>query len=325
MPPIKIGTAIVGVKAEGTAYTLDTPVAADAFPAFDITVTPGGDNFQRLETSSHFGKLDSLPGPATMEIAFKVSAMGSGATAPTTQPHWAVSLQAAGFNFVTAGAPVDTHTYSPISVFDGAGGNPALSYSVGAWFDGVRYLAKGCMGNVVMTWAMGAPLELAFTFRGAYVATADAAILVPTGVSTEQPPQLLGAGFAVHAFSAAIESFSIDIGSVLSNVIDANDANGIKGTTIADRRITGTFNPNMEKLADEDFFGDWRSGAIGSLTTGNLGPAVGNQLQLIANRAIYDAPPGVGDRQSIQILDIPFLAAVAAGAADGTDLDLILK
>ena len=321
--PIKIGSAVVGIKAESSDYTLNAPVAADAFEAFDITISPQGENFVRQETSSHFGKLDSLPSGAMMEISFKVSAMGTGATGPVTPPHWATAVKACGCRMVLSGA--DTHTFNPFSTFDGAGDNPALSYSFAAWFDGVRYMAKGSMGNLVMTWAMGAPLELGFTFRGAYVSVADAAIVVPSGVSTEKPPQLLGAGFTSLGFAAAIESFSIDLGNVLSNVIDANDANGIKGVTISDRRITGSFNPNMELIANEDFFGDWRAGTTGVLTTGLLGPAAGNQIQLVANRISYNAPPVPGDRESIQVVEIPFLAGVAAGAADGTALDLIVK
>lgn len=328
--PIRIGKAVVGVVAESPAFTYVAPDADDAFAAFDISVSPEGENYQRQESRGDYGKLDSVPAGATGEISFKVASFGSGATGPTTPPDHDVALFAVGMKReANPSASATSHTYKPTALFDGgsAGTDPTVqqpeeAYSVAAWFDGIKYAIKGAVGNAVFTWTVGSALEIAFTFRGAYVATIDQAIVTPTSASTTVPPTFLSAGFTVDGYAAEIEQLSVDLGNELGALIDANDPNGTKGFTITNRRATGSINPNMVLAATYNFFAKWRAGATFALSTGSLGPAAGNKIQLVVPRGQFNAP-SVGDREANQILDIPFACGVAAGGADGDEFQLI--
>lgn len=326
---IRIGKSVVGVRPESSAYTWEAPNATYAFAAYDINVSPGGDNFERREAQATFGKLAPIPGPATMEISFKVSAVGFDDQPGLTPPHFDQALRACGLRRESVGG-AGTETkwlYKPWSTFGTADTTtefyPAESYSVGAWFDGIFYQAKGCHGNLVISCVMGQPVELAFNFRGAYQGMINQAIVTPVGESTLTPPTFLGAGFDIHSYAAEIESCTIDLGNQLANVIDANDANGIKGTTIADRRIVGTVNPNMTTTTDHDWFGKWRSGALGTLTWGPLGGLVtgDDQIEMSVSNVQYQVP-SVGDRESVQILDLPFAVVVPPGSSEGDDFTL---
>jgi len=320
MAIIRIGKSVVGIKPETVAdHTYNEPAAAEAFPAFDIQFSPDGELFKNPEATGHYGKLAGVPGAGLGQISFKVIMRGMGSVADVP-PHFNQALMAAGLSETITGAT--NVIYKPASSFDGNGttGNPAISYSVCAWHDGIKYAIKGAAGNVVFTWTMGQGVEAAFTFSGAYVDNEDEAVPTPVTVSNEVAPTFLDAGFSVLGDEVCIESFSVDMNGVLARIVCANDANGVKGYAITDRTIQGTMNPNQELVADKDFLGEWRAGTVGALLHAALGAAT-NQITFNAPVVQYDTP-GVGDREGIQILDIPFFINIAGAGAEGSDFSL---
>lgn len=324
---LKIAKAVVGVKEEAVAYTYGIPGAGECWPAFDISISYSGDSFQRTESRQILGKLDDVPGPASVEIGFKTIVVGSGTAG--TAPHYNHALRACGMQEADNGT-TDV-TYYPWSVFDGDTSvtgppqlnNPFEAASVVVYEDGVSYGAKGCAGNVKFICKSGEPMVMEFLFKGAYVAVADTAIVTPTGVSTETPPTFLSAGLTtIGAASTPFESLEYDLGNDIQPVVDANDSAGVKGYTIVDRRMVGRFDPDMVLVGTDDVFGDWRAGTTGAISTGAIGTA-GNRITFTAGRCQY-RPPSMADRNGFRTLDQEFAIVTAAGASDGAEFSFML-
>jgi len=324
---LKISKAVVGVKEEGTAYTFDAPAAAQTWPAFDISVSPSGDSYQRQESRQILDKQDEIPGPASMEISFKTLLVGSGTAG--TAPHFDHALLGCGMQeIVTASTSV---LYKPTSTFDGASSgtdpvttNPYEAVSVAVFEDGVRYALKGGQGTVKFVCKSGEPIVMEFLFRGAYVATADASVPTPSGVSTETPPTFLSASLTnIGSYSVAFESLEYDVANDVQLLTDANNSAGIKGAQIVDRRMVGRFDPEMVLVATDDAFGDWRAGTTGAISTGTIGSSGGNQMAFAAGRCQY-RPPSMGDRNGFRTLDQEFAIVSASGASDGDSFSVTL-
>lgn len=304
---LRVAQAVVGVIKEAVAYTYSEPTVA--FPAYDINFTPSGDNYQRKETSTVFAKLPSLPGMGMAEIGFKIPMVG--ASAAGVVPYYDVAMLAAGLSSDDYTGPPEKIRYKPMTTFDGGtdAGPPAITrpskaYSVSFWNDGVRYSLKGGMCNLIMSAKAGEPVELAFQFKGAYETVIDDAPPTPT-VSTLTPPRFLGATLSVHGASLVCESWSLDLGNVLSNIVDANDAAGIKGALITDRRPKIKVDPEMELVATHDFFAKWRAATSGVISWGTIGSAAGNVLAFNAGATIIN-PPSLSEREGMRTLDLEY-------------------
>ena len=314
---LRVRNAVVGVKLEGTAYTLNAPVAADCFYAFDASYQPSGELFKRQETRDHFGRFDGIPGIATGQISFKVTIVGSGTAG--TAPHFQDALSACGMSETIVAAT--SVTYKPVSTFDGAGDNQGATYTVAIFEDGVRYAIKGAQGSVKFTCKAGEPLVAEFSFSGGYVAPIDVSVPTPAGVSTEVPPTFLSAGLStIGTYTPVFESLEFDMARALSPVTDANDANGTKGFEITGHDPVGSFDPDMVLIATNDYFAQWRAGTTGTITTGTIGSA-GNQIQMVATRCQYDAH-SMDEAEGRRKLGSSFIITTSTSASEGDDFSL---
>lgn len=336
MPGLRIKKAIVGVKLEASAFTYGEPGNSDSFPAFDIEVSMEGENYQRKDTTLHFGKQLDIPGPATGTISFKLCFVGG--TAVAIPPYYAQCLRACGLREVitpTTG-PV---TYTPWSTYDGATPantvNPGASYTVAVWEDGIQYAIKGATGTLKLACKMGEPMVWEFTFKGAYVAPANDSFPTVT-VTTLAPPTFLGAALSFHGNSGAnaptFTEFTLDMGNDVQNSENANDSSGIRGSVTVDRRIVLSINPEQELVSGGgsalDFFGKWRSGAIGIVTWGPIGPTAGNKITFTTTATASTGTtqiraPKMADRNGIRTLDLE-LPVVTTGA-EGTDFSIAVS
>ncbi len=323
MAGLRVRKALVGVLKEATPFTYNEPAAGDSYPAFDVEVSYEGESYQRKEANMHFGKALEIPGPAVGSINFKVLYVGG--TAAGTAPYYKNALAASGLREeITAGTTV---AYKPWSTYDAGTGagppafiNPAASYTVAVWEDGIQYAIKGAVGNVKLACKMGEPMAWEFSFKGAYVAPA-ADTFPAASTSALAPPTFLGAVLNVQGFAAVFTEFTVDLGTDVQNSENANDSSGIRGSVAVDRRIVATVNPEMELPATgstpHDFFGKWRSGATGTLGFGPL-PAAGAGLRMTfaATLAQYRAPK-MGERNGMRALDIEM--PIVTTGAEGTD------
>jgi hypothetical protein len=323
---LRFAKALVGVDDEtAPGYAYVTPAAGDTFAAYDITVNPSGDNYLRKESKPHFGRLPEVAGLGEVEIGFKIPFVGGSGLG--VAPYWSKAAEGCGLREEkTVGTNV---LYKPWSTFDNAlvtpgppiTQNPFQSYSVSVWVDGVKFSIKGGMGNLVFNCKAGDPIEMAFTFKGAYQGVVDEAAPSVT-LTALAPPVFLNAALTLPGpYSAIFESLSLDLGNEFGKVLNANDASGLRGYTIINRRILGKINPEMVLVATHDFYGKWRAATQGAIGFTALGVTAGNKIALTIPAAQYHAP-GVGNREGQLALDMEF--AVVTTGAEGSDFTITL-
>lgn len=309
--------------------TVDTYVAPDGagtgmFLAEEVTVAWDSSNYEPNQAHGDFLQMDEVPGPCSGTMSFRVPIKGSGTAG--TAPEYAEALKACGYEETVV--PATSVTYTPLSTFDGAGGNPGQSYSVSLLLNGIRYAIKGSFGNAVISGNVtgGEPGFLDFAFQGAYVAVADDALESPT-YQTTTAPSFLGATFAMNFGGAhtpkGINNFSLDTGNQITIGRDINESSGIYGARITGRRSFGSFDPEMQLVATEDYHGTWRAGTSGTITTGAIGSTAGNIWTLSVARAVL-RPISNSNREGIHALEIPFGVSSIATDVEGTNADVSL-
>lgn len=333
MANIALSRAVVGIKPEASAYTFGAPVAADCYPAFDISISYSGDNYQRPETRDHFGKFDNIPsGSVSCEIGWKFLLVGSGTAG--VAPHWDDTIKACGFS-ETINIATNV-TYKLSSTYDGTSGRPSQAYSVSVLERDVnnsggtpcvRYALSGAMGTIKFTCEYGKPVVAEVSFKGSYVTVTDVASITPSGVSTSVPPRFLGTNFlsALGTYNSEFTQISYDMGNELGDIVDANysTTNGFKGTTITNRRPSGSIDPSFVRVATNDFFNQWRSGTTGAMSMSTTIGSAGNAIQITAGRCQYDTLKP-GDRNGFRSLEAPFSIVTAVAAVDGDDFSIVL-
>jgi hypothetical protein len=327
--PFRTARGIVGVKLESTPYTFLEPGNSDSFHAVNIAVNPILQNYDRKDTSSHFGIRDGIPGSAEVEISFEIVLVG--ASSAGTAPFWATAMMACGHQQVaTAGTSI---LYKPTTLFDGsvAAGPPVVTqpgevYSIAVWDEngGPRYALRGGQGDVSFGGKQGEPLILKFKFHGSYEPVIDDATPPTVTDSTLVPPTLLSSGVSIHGVSTlALDGFDFSKGNVISPRGDINNASGIKGAWITGHKPMIKVSPEMVTVASHDFFGRWRAGTTGVFTTGVIGSGTGNRVQFLANRTQYH-DLSTSERDGARTLDLGIAITTAGNAVSGDDYSLTL-
>ena len=99
-----------------------------------------------------------------------------------------------------------------------------------------------------------------------------------------------------------------------------NGTAGVSGIYITDRQPGGSFNPEMDLVANEDYYGDWAAGtlkAILATLTGNDAGKEGNDVAISIPKAQYSGiTPVSGGRTGFAANDINFLATEDTSAGD---------
>lgn len=320
---IYLGKGQIHVK-ETADDSYDNPDGDNSgmFLAQNITWTVDSSNWEPGYVREDYLQMDEVPGAASASLSFEIPIKGSGTI--DSAPEYGEALKACGLEETsTASTSV---TYTPISVFDGAGGNPGPAYSATALVNGVAYAIKGAFGNAVFNLAVGEPGIIAVTLQGGYVAVADDALESPT-YETTVPVPFMGGTFASNFGGAysdkAVSEMSLDLGNRLAMRQDVNETYGIAGARITGRKSTGSFAPEMVLVATHDYFGTWAAGTSGTLDTGVIGGTSGNRWRLQVGRCIC-RPPERTENDGIEKLTVPFAVSSAATDTEGTNFDVTL-
>jgi len=324
--PIRVARAIVGLLEESVPYTFNEPSAGNSFHAVNIGFSPTSQLYKRKDTRSHFGRLDALPGSAEADITFEIPLVGTTSMATPSLPYWWKAMVACGHS--VTGVAATSITFKPTSTFDGSGTFPAITqpfevYSVALWDEGVRYAISGAQGDISISSKQGEPLIAKFKFHGAYVATADDTQPVVTD-TVIVPPVCLGATLSVHGVtSLAFDGFEFTKGNVLSKRGDISQTSGVRGAWITEQEPMIKISPEMVTVASLDFFGKWRSGAVGVFNTGTIGGTTGNKFALSCPRAQF-RDLGLGEREGARIADMGLALTTLGTDAAGTDYTLVI-
>jgi len=269
--------AFMAAKLESTPYTPSPPASVD----FDIEVenlswSEEIAEFQRKVADKTLDSYNSVMGKQSGTVTFMVPINpGSGVT---VQPAWSKFLQACGFKVVgwDSGAEVDVgsavagiswylsqyFTHIPITI-------ECAEMNHGASPSQLVTTLAGCMGNVeFMIGDTGEPIQMNFEFKGSLESIVDRAfgsILVRTGVSTVQPPAVLGATVTVGGTAQCMSKFSINVGNSVDLWTCAAESTGIRGAYIGSRETILTLDPIAELLATDPVYTQWLAGVTGAV------------------------------------------------------------
>lgn len=192
--------------------------------------------------------------------------------------------------------------YTPTST------NPP-SATLALFLDGLKHTLVGSRGNVTINAVVGEPGFLNFSFTGVYSGTADVALLTPT-FDTVVPPVFLGVGLTFHGFTPIFTTLGIDMGNVVEPRRNANAALGALSALITGRSPTATLDPELDLVANFDFFGKLRAGSEGRFAC-SMGDTAGNVITLGTPKCQVENI-GPADRNGIAVGNLTLNLATAS-------------
>lgn len=315
--PYRLKEIQVAGKLEATPGTAETLTGTEMFIAQNFKFTP---KFADTANEGLTGVLSNEPGVSGMqtgEISFDVILKGSGVAG--TAPEWRIPIMAAGCSeTIVGGVSVTYKPAAPESYFTFGFTVPGL----GAANESQQYKLAGCQGNMKLSFKSGLPFMASFVMQGAWVAPADSSDLTPPTWQTSVPYSFLNPAMTFQGTSAlAFEAFEMDMGNAVSIRPNANSASGVLTAQITNRRVTGTVDFELEKLAT---FNIWTK--VGANTTGAIAMTpVGSAGNLIAISIpkMRFTEPGFGARNDVATTPVKYEALRSANAGND-EFSLIL-
>lgn len=235
-------------------------------------------------------------------ISMDVELKGSGAAG--TAPEFGVLFEACSYvETVSAGVSV---AYDPTSV-------TADQESVTVYYyqDGLMHKLTGCRGTFSVNLETGAIPMATFTLTGHSEKPTDTPMIVPT-LDTTEPFSLINTQFSVAGYDAQVSSLAFDAGVEVLTPSSMSATDGYGEVFNGKRDLNGSFDPEMELVADNDYYGDFEDGTKMLLTTGTVGDTEGN-IFTVSMPQIYYRDIGNGDRDGVRTYEIPFGAVEDTG------------
>ena len=159
---------MLAAKVESTIGTAETLAAADAdYFVRNLEVSVEADEQPREYQGTASPNADAI-GARMVTLTFDIECHGKGSAGV---PDWASV-------FLTAcGMYDDSNTMKLATAAPATSGNVGRTITIGAYHDGRRIVAAGCMGNVVFTIANGMPMMARFTMQGKLSTIDDSALI----------------------------------------------------------------------------------------------------------------------------------------------------
>ncbi|MCP4477836.1 MAG: hypothetical protein GY818_07070 [Planctomycetaceae bacterium] len=277
------------------AYNVDeNPGAADAILVEDVGFSfEGSRMIERNPIKGAFGKEKSIFAGTLAQVTFTAEIKGSGTAG--TAPEIGQALRACGLaETIVASTSV---TYEPAS-------ESLESATIYYYQDGKRQKITGARGTVEISATVGEVAKASFTFTGHHAEDADAAIITGT-FDDLAPPPMIAVPFTIGGYSAEISALNFALNNEVTTPASLSASDGYGEVRISDRDCSGTFDPLMTLIADQDWVADWQAGTERNLTTGVIGTVAGNRFNLTVPAASY-RELGQGDRDGSRTYDIGF-------------------
>ena len=303
----------LGVKTETTEGTAATLTSTDFIQAFDISGGPEIEQIERAYAANTMDQFPELRGKKWGEVKFKTLLQpGASATSPVAVLD--ALMQASG---LVGAAGSSNYVWSPTSAlvtnFDGIGKSATVKLYEGSAASGLLKIISGCRFTPKFTLEVGKPAVIEWDGKGTYAAVTDAAAPTLAPVTTN-PLMVTNISFAIN-FGASISTLVIskldfDFGNQISERLDANNANNVRGFFITNRKPSGSFDPELTNVATHDFYGIMAAG-----TTGTITATLSNGTRSFAISfpvAQYGKIAGA-DRNGIATLTVPFTLARNTG------------
>lgn len=295
---------VILAKIESNYGVDPTPtVSADAILVKDVDIKIVGEVLERDFLRDALSPLAFARGMKHAEISFTTELKGTGTRGSLPAFGYEGTLfKACGMGETVTGAT--SIVYTPVSASFG-------SVTIYAYKDGILHEMNGCRGSFKISGEVGKYMEVAWSFKGLYVAAVDATPGACT-FSTIVPPALLSAGAVIGAYAAVFSKFEIDMGVETGKRLSVNDATGLVEWMITGRKPSGSFDPETVTEATKSFWADWAAGTQQVFNVGPVGATSGNIIEINAPKAQHKEI-NYGDRDGILTYEIPMHLAQNAG------------
>ena len=178
----------------------------------------------------------------------------------------------------------------------------------------------GARGTASLNVDAGDRFLISFTFIGHIASEAVAAPPAKT-FETTAPPIFKGATFQADAVTTAIGKFAVDLGNTMSIAPDPNSSDSFGQIRVSARKVVGSFDPEAQSIATQDFIGALRAATEFAIATGVIGAIAGNRLAVSLPRCQYvNVSPG--DREALRIYDLSFAGYPTSAGDDDVAFQL---
>lgn len=295
---------VIGVKTEVTYNTDPVPTgAANAMLVENMEWSfDSARLYERNPIRSSLAPLKPLYGGTLMSVKFDVEIKGSGTAG--TAPEIGPLLTACGMSETVVA--VTSVTYKPSSTV-----STHKSVTIYIWQDGTLIKMTGCRGTVSGSGEVGQAGKLSFMFVGHFVSRTDVAIATPT-YNAQVPPILLSIAFVVDSYSAVITKLGWDMGIELAKPGNIAAADGYGEIRIADRKLSGSFDPEQTVVATYNWITKWQTGAAAALDSGLAGTVAGNRWKVTMPAVTY-VDLSNGDKTGLLTHEVKFQGMESSG------------
>jgi hypothetical protein len=308
--PYRTAEAQILAKVEATPGTAETLATADQFIAQNVKLSLSIADTANGGQTGVLSKEPGVSGIQTGTLSFDVVLKGSGAVG--TAPEWRAAALAAGCSETIVGAT--SVTYKPAA--------PESYFTFGVIFPGlggvgedVLFRLAGCQGNMKITLKAGELMMANFTMTGVYAAPADGSVVTPPTWQTSVPYAFLNPVMTFHGTSAlAFETLAMDMGNTVAIRSNANGTTGALTAQITGRRVVGSVDFEMDKLATFNPFTKVTTNATGAVAMTPIGTA-GNLLALTMPKIRFMSPD-LGDRAGSVTVQAKYEALRSANAGN---------
>ena len=266
-----INKGIVAAKAEGTPYTAEALVSADAdLRIMNASFTPNVEMHSHEIQAGRHARKASIVGKQTGTLSFEVflAYSGDNDTAPKigTLLKGCGALETVNASTSVVYTPSETKDAQPISIW--------LAYKDSAATQSIHtFKLSGAMGNCVLSFDnVGMPIKAAFEFQGVMQAEAQSTTLIAlTSPDTAVPDSTRGSTITMAAGAVLTDSFTLDFGNQIEPIVDPSEDQGIKGFQIVKRLPVMTISPEIQLAAAGDestfpYYTRWIAGTTGAFS-----------------------------------------------------------
>ena len=244
------------------------------------------------------GSLDepipAVPRGHMINLDFTVELKGAGAAysgvTPIVRPEVDPLLVASGLARThdnTSGA--ETVSYAPADTGH-------LSCTIWAYAGGKLYKIVGCRGNMLWDMAAGELGRLRFVMQGMVASIAETAQASITYDSAESPA-VIAMALAISGWSPNFSAASLDLGNEVVRLDDGNEADGLEGFFIGDRKMRFTLSARGEDFSTVNPNAIHAARTIQTIAT-TLGSVQYNQAGIaVTDARIWTAPTPVEDNR----------------------------
>ncbi len=306
---------LVLAKLESTYGVDANPTVDDYIEVFDVNISPNMETVNRDPYRQTLSPVASLPTKFSTELSFTVELKGSGLDSNGSVRYPAIGklLEACGFTYEeetdsTTGLTT-SYKFKPIS-------RDFASMTFYVFLGNILYKVVGARGSVQIQLEANQVPKLNFKFLGKFITPEDVSSIptIPDDVLKLFPtPHIVKCvNLTMDSYAPVLSAFEIDMNNDLTQRDDLNSCTGVGEILITGRKPQGSLNPDMFNASKYDVWTKFINcepvsiqGSIGRKSDGTYD--AGNAVDIVIPNAVMDKI-GIGDRDTIRIYDISFVA-----------------